>query len=144
MLGRNVPIIGGEKWTRALYDERVSYYGDELLSKYIHEGKFEAANIKEDIEKTCDIANSLSAEHNALWIEYNKQNSLRYLSELQEKNKNICIRMYNGYTVLFVTADELSGVKLSNLSECVFALYSRVAPNGGLLPDGDDIPQNCA
>lgn len=52
--------------------------------------------------------------------------------------------MYNGYAVLFVTADELSGVKLSKLSECVFALYSRVAPIGGLLPDGDDIPDNCA
>ena len=62
----------------------------------------------------------------------------------EEKNKNICIRMYNGYAVLFVTADELSGVKLSKLSECVFALYSRVAPNGGLLPEGDDIPDNCA
>ena len=74
----------------------------------------------------------------------NKQSSVRYLGELQEKNKNICIRMYNGYAVLFVTADELSGVKLSNLSECVFALYSRVAPIGGLLPDGGDIPDNCA
>ena len=52
--------------------------------------------------------------------------------------------MYNGYVVLFVTADELSGVKLSNLSECVFALYSRVAPIGGLLPDGGDIPDKCA
>lgn len=74
----------------------------------------------------------------------NKQSSVRYLGELQEKNKNICIRMYNGYAVLFVTADELSGVKLSNLSECVFALYSRVATIGGLLPDGGDIPDNCA
>lgn len=140
----DVPVIGGEKWARALYDERVSYYGDELLSKYIHEGKFEAADIAADIKNTCDLANSLSAEYEELWNEYNKQSSVRYLGELQEKNKNICIRMYNGYAVLFVTADELSGVKLSKLSECVFALYSRVAPIGGLLPDGGDIPDNCA
>ena len=140
----DVPVIGGEKWARELYDERVAYYGDELLSKYIHEGKFEAADLAADIKNTCDLANSLSAEYDELWNEYNKQNSVRYLSELQEKNKNICIRMYNGYAVLFVTADELSGVKLSNLSECAFALYSRVAPNGGLLPERDDIPDNCA
>lgn len=131
----DVPVIGGEKWTRALYDERVSYYGDEFLSKYIHEGKFEASDIAADIKNTCDIANSLSAERNALRIEYNKQNSVRYLSELQEKNRNLCIRLYNGYAALFVTADELSGLELSQLSECAFALCSRVDANENLIPD---------
>lgn len=140
----DVPVIGGEKWTRALYDERVSYYGDELLSKYIHEGKFAAADIADDIKNSCAAGNSLSAELYALRNEYAKQNSVRYLNELQEKNKDICIRLYNGYAVLFVTADELSGVKLSKLSECVFALYSRAAHGGGLITDADYVPEICA
>ena len=58
-----------------------------------------------------------------------------FLGELQEKNRNICIRMYNGYAVLFVTADELAELKLSNLSECAFALYSRVDANENPIPD---------
>lgn len=58
-----------------------------------------------------------------------------FLGELQEKNRNICIRMYNGYVVLFVTADELSDLKLSRLSECAFALCSRGDTNENPIPD---------
>ena len=38
----------GEKWAKELYDERIEYYGEELLSKYIVDGEFNKAQVEED------------------------------------------------------------------------------------------------
>ena len=38
----------GEKWAKELYDERIEYYGEELLSKYIVDGEFYKAQVEED------------------------------------------------------------------------------------------------
>lgn len=38
----------GEKWAKELYDERIEYFGEELLSKYIVDGEFNKAQVEED------------------------------------------------------------------------------------------------
>ena len=39
----------GEKWAEELYKERVAFYGEELLNKYIVDGEFLAAQVETDI-----------------------------------------------------------------------------------------------
>ncbi len=49
----------GEKWARSLYEERVAFYGSEVLSKYLVDGEFLKDDLVRDIaeaEKKTDAA----------------------------------------------------------------------------------------
>lgn len=137
----DVPIVGGEKWSKESYDERIAIYGEEFLSEFIHDGKFEASAVAEEQKTRWELYNSLEVEREAFLAEYKKQSSIKVLNELQQKNKNICVRQWNGNAVMFVTAQELSSIKLSNLSEYAFGLYLRSDYNGNPVPAGGDIPE---
>ena len=41
----------GELWARDLYNERVAYFGEELLNRYIVDGEFLADELKAEIER---------------------------------------------------------------------------------------------
>ncbi len=66
----------GERWVKELYDERVRYYGDELLEKYIVNGEF----LKEKIEQDIIASKNKKDAQNA----YNKAREA-YLTSLAEK-----------------------------------------------------------
>ncbi|MCQ2431332.1 MAG: hypothetical protein MJ175_01875 [Clostridia bacterium] len=51
----------GEKWDRNLYEEQVAFFGD-LLDRYIVDGEFLEAKLKEDIEAVKDGTSAVMAE----------------------------------------------------------------------------------
>lgn len=138
----DVPVVGGTKWYKYYYDDIVDSLGEDFVSEFIHDGKFEASAAAEEDKTGWELYNFLEVERDAFLAEYKKQSSIKILNELR-KNKSICVRQCNDDAVLFVTANELSGIKLNNLSEYAFELYLRVDYNGNPVPAGDDIPECC-
>lgn len=41
----------GEKWGKPLYEERIAYYGRDLLDRYIANGEFDKAKAEEDLKE---------------------------------------------------------------------------------------------
>ena len=41
----------GEKWDKSFYEERIKYYGDAILEKYIVNGEFLKDKLEQDLEK---------------------------------------------------------------------------------------------
>ena len=51
----------GIKWYKSLYDERVEFYGEELLSKYIVNGEFLSEQLEADIETALEADSATRA-----------------------------------------------------------------------------------
>ena len=127
----------GIKWDRALYEEKVAYFGS-LLDKYITNGRFLSDQLKQDIEALQGInvttpdgttttiihgdtsARELYARAYNVYIEGVLAETERILSE-----KNIkCERVpYSTDSLkLVVTADELENLPLEHMEFWVFSL----------------------
>ena len=51
----------GEKWAQSFYEERIKYYGDDLLAKYIKDGIFLKEKLDEDIKTAGNITKAADA-----------------------------------------------------------------------------------
>ncbi len=61
----------GYKWAKSLYDERVAWYGEALLSKYLGDRVFYKDRLQEDITKAKADYRALDAEIEAFWGAFN-------------------------------------------------------------------------
>ena len=62
----------GERWAKELYDERVGFYGEEILGKYIIDGRFLIDDLEKDIEEAeeADAAEKAYEKAKAAFLEY--------------------------------------------------------------------------
>lgn len=116
-------IPGGEWWEKSYYEERISYYGEEFLNKYIISGEF----LKDDVEK--DLAqNELDTEAiydvmEQAMLAYTAKNAEEMLGSFTEKG--YFARCKSGSLFLFITKDELANLNVENKEMYEFSLASR-------------------
>ena len=89
-------IPGGSKWSKESYEERISYYGVEMLEKYIVDSLFLETALKEDISKTQSEISNLRALEKTIENDY----AICMANSTVELFKN------KGYISYIVTLDE--------------------------------------
>lgn len=124
----------GVKWTKELYEDRVEFYGEELLSKYIVDGVFREINAAKDLENALYGAQNSEIEHlNAVYA---------YLEHLMSQVTNIMrleeqgIDVENNMTI-FVSESEFEALTFEGIENCVFYPASRISdePQDFVVPE---------
>lgn len=127
----------GIKWDRALYEEKVAYFGN-LLDKYIIDGRFLADQLKQDIEALQSInvttpdgttttithGDTSAREQYALAYRVYLESVLAETEKILSENNIKCERtQYSADSLnMIVTADELENLPLENIEFWVFGL----------------------
>lgn len=109
----------GEKWTKQFYEERIEYYGKEILEKYIVDGQF----LRKELEN--DLAVSMNKEEAK--IAYNKAVEA-YLTNLTESLPGSFLPEVHTKTnsiIIYLTKDEFDSFTVDNLDEWYFDLAAK-------------------
>ena len=114
----------GEKWVKELYEERVAFYGEELLSKYIVDGVF----LQEKVETDLVSAYSEDRAQKAYKLAYNAYMD-QIFDEAQKKlsKQNINYDRVPGanYLIIYASEDELASLSLDNISGWFFGFANK-------------------
>lgn len=109
----------GEKWDRRLYEDKVNYFGEELLGKYIVNGVF----LKEKLEKDIAFYDTSTSQRNYeqaynAYMETVLSTALKKLS-----SSNIKCEISSGKVkslIITVSAEQLANLPLDDLNNWYF------------------------
>lgn len=127
----------GEKWAKELYEERVAYYGEEFIAEYIVDGEVQTEKIDETLQEIEAELDGLSKTLSELLGAYH-QSYGESLKELFSK-AGVCAVMQDGRLFLFVTADELAELKISDKGDYRLSLAERRIYEGGESGNSGDV-----
>ena len=103
----------GMKWTQEWYEDRVEYFGEELLSKYIVDGEFLEENLRLDINEIMKNNRIANDEAEKAYYRYKANEAVKQLDK-----QNISYEYMNDpkRLVIYVTADEFKALSLDNIA----------------------------
>ena len=116
----------GIKWSQELYEQRVEFYGEEFLAKYILNGEF----LKDKVE--ADIADFSTEPHTALAEAikaYKKAMIQEAIEQLKEQNIKYDYSEASENLIINVTAEEFKDLFLENVS-CYYIGTSTSSDDG--------------
>lgn len=105
----------GEKWAKEYYEERIAYYGEELLSTYIVNGEFLRDKVEQDLY---DAVKNEAVEHQEEEDAY--ENALHaYMTELaalvQGETSGNCI-------IIYMTKNQFAAFTVDDIDKWIFGL----------------------
>ena len=124
----------GIKWSQELYEQRVEFYGDEFLAKYIVNGEF----LKDKVE--ADIADFSTEPHTALAEAikaYKKAMIQETIEQLKKQNIKYDYSEASENLIINVTAEEFKDLFLENIS-CYY-IASTSSDDGFVSARGTDM-----
>ena len=101
----------GTKRTKEWYEERIEYFGKELLSKYIVDGKFLDENLRADINELTKNNRTVYKEAENAYYSYISDEAIK---QLDEQNIRYEYLTEPKRVVIYVTAEEFKSIKLDN------------------------------
>ena len=111
-------------WDRRLYEDKIAYYGEELLSRYIVDGEFLREELENDLHDRKNTASAQAEEaYGRAYAAYLDEFMPKLAEELTAGGIS-CKRMpeRNGCLLLTVTAAELENLPLENPEDWTFDL----------------------
>lgn len=103
----------GTKWTEEYYNERLAFYGSELMDKYIKDGEFFDTDVAQDIAITeTDISSQLCVMGKA--VEAYGTYNVEKIYEVFEAS-GYCVTSKNDNLYLFITKEEFSKMNIENV-----------------------------
>lgn len=114
----------GEKWSKEAYDEKASFFGEELLSKYITNGEFLIEKAQSDFEaafKTGEAQNSYELACLAYFSDMLK--AAKKQLEAQGINHDIIIK--SDHLIFYASEKEFAPLALDNTSNWYFTLADK-------------------
>ena len=128
----------GEKWAKSLYDERVAFYGEDFIAKYIVNGEVQTDLLNEDYTVCQNRFTEISKETDELIKAYNTS----YVDEVEDifVSAGACIKVRNNTVFLFVQKDELAKLNVEGKNDYMLSLARRSAFDGSStnIPTVDD------
>lgn len=125
----------GEIWAQAFYEERIAFYGEELLGKYIVNGEFLKEKLEADISKY--------SVNTPCRDEYEKARDAYYLFAVNEaagqlKKQNVAHDIINGKRlIIYTTADRLASLSLDSVSIFYLAIKEDVGMDLAISSDDE-------
>lgn len=115
--------LDGEKWTKEMYEERIHYYGAYFLEQYIVNGTLLSQKIEQEIIKNGAYLTEIATLLLDLDTAYIAQCAEEDLLKFTEKGIHYALK--KGRLYLFVTAEELSGLRVLEKSKLFLSLANR-------------------
>ena len=118
----------GEKWAKSLYDERVTFYGEAFIEKYIVNGEVQTDLLNEDYATCQERFSEIAEEINALIKAYRES----YVDEVEDifVSAGACTVVRNNTVFLFEQKDKLANLKVDNKDNYMLSLARRSAFDG--------------
>lgn len=124
--GELVYTIGtpeGEKWAKELYDQRIEYYGEDLLSNYIVDGEFNKAQVEEDSSNVFAEAEQLEIMADDAYKAYHSSyvdDTEKVFSEL-----GLCTIVKNNKLFVFIQKEKLANLEVVDKGSYKLSLAKR-------------------
>lgn len=121
--GENLYLTGapdGEKWAKSLYDETVSWYGEEILDEYIQNGEFLKAKLEKDLQILFKEESSI--EYEIAMGAYTDYVNMKLKEELEKQNIVSEFSPDVDYLLIYATEDELAKLEIENQLDWLFEL----------------------
>ncbi len=122
----------GEKWAEPLYNERIEYFGEDLLAKYIVDGEFLKEKVEEDMAEYAEYERIARESYDTARKAYFRYFADEVIKQLEKQNVSYERNSETDLTV-FVSADEFITLSLDNVRD-----YGLAAKNGN-----DDLVYTC-
>lgn len=118
----------GEKWAKSFYDERVTFYGEDFIEKYIVNGEVRTDLLNEDYATCQERFSEIAEEINALIKAYGES----YVDEVEDifVSAGACTVVRNNTVFLFEQKDKLANLKVNNKENYMLSLARRSAFDG--------------
>lgn len=116
----------GTKWTKAYYDERVAYYGEEFLSEYLVDGVYYEQKLGLDYRKN----ESRIETKGKLLTDLIQSFQEDCAPEIAKAFEQYDVTVKNNCVFLFITLSDFKTIDIENKEDYFFYLASRVAYDG--------------
>lgn len=118
----------GEKWAKSLYDERVAFYGEDFIAKYIVDGEVQTDLLNEDYTVCQNRFTEISKETDELIKAYRAS----HVGDLEDifVRSGTCTIVRNNSVFLFVQKDELAMLNVEGKNDYMLSLAMRSAFDG--------------
>ena len=103
----------GIKWSQELYEQRVEFYGEEFLAKYIINGEFLKDQVEADI---ADFSTQPHSDLNEALIAYKKEMILKAIEQLKQQSIRYEYKEEVNDLIINVTVEEFKALSLDNIS----------------------------
>jgi len=103
----------GIKWSQELYEQRVEFYGEEFLAKYIVNGEFLRDVVEEDI---AEFSTQPHSDLNEALRAYKKEMILKVIEQLKQQNIRYEYKEEASDLIINVTVEEFKALSLDNIS----------------------------
>lgn len=105
----------GEKWAKEFYEERIAYYGEELLSTYIVNGEF----LKDKAEQDMNIAKENETSEYKDAEDAYKNAIHAYMTEIAAKVKG---EAAGNCIIIYMTKEQFSAFTVDDIEKWTFGL----------------------
>ena len=118
----------GEKWAKSLYDERVTFYGEDFIEKYIVDGNVQTDLLNENYATCQERFSEIAEEIDALIKAYGES----YVDEVEDifVSAGACTVVRNNTVFLFEQKENLANLKVDNKENYMLSLARRSAFDG--------------
>lgn len=129
----------GEKWTKEHYDEVIAFFGQDLLDRYIVDGKFLRTDLENDIENYNESA--AQTEYKKAFDAYLKTVYEKTIVQLKDSNIKCEVDSTRVYLILYATRDEFEKLTISDQGNWYFDLATQDGNEnpGDLVPSDDAV-----
>jgi len=106
----------GEKWAQSLYEERIAYYGDTILGRYIVNGEFLSGKVEQDIAAAKNSNEATAAYKTAYEA---------YLNQVASSVKGVLpaeVVVEDNGIIMYLTKDEFSKFSADRIDGWTFDL----------------------
>ena len=103
----------GIKWSQELYEQRVEFYGEEFLAKYIVNGEFLRDVVEDDI---AEFSTQPHSDLNEALRAYKKEMILKVIEQLKQQNIRYEYKEEASDLIINVTVEEFKALSLDNIS----------------------------
>lgn len=127
----------GVKWAKELYDETVSWYGEDVLNEYIQNSEFLSEKLENDLKEVFKEESQLEYEIalNA-YINSVNMNMKEVLKEvLEEQNIVSEFSADVDYLLFYATEEEFAKLKIENQSDWLFELAVKAGDGHDMADD---------
>lgn len=110
----------GEKWAKELYDETVSWYGEDVLNEYIQDGEFLSEKLESNLKKLYKEESQL--EYEVAMNAYINSVNMKLKELLEEKNIVSVFSSDVDYLLIYATEEEFKKIEFDNQLDWLFEL----------------------